>query len=41
MLDLAAEVPQVRSVSITGPYNFPDTESKSPRYQLTADLVTE
>lgn len=41
MLDLMAEVPQVRSVSITGPYNFPDTESKSPRYQLTADLLTE
>lgn len=41
VLRLPAEVPQVRSVSITGPYNFPDTASRSPRYQLTADLVTE
>lgn len=41
MYSLPADVPQVRSVSVTGPYNFPDLDAKQPRYQLTADLVTE
>lgn len=38
----AVEIPQVRSCSVnSGPYSFPDPDSRSPRYQLYLDLVTE
>lgn len=38
---LAELVPRVRSVRVTGPYDFPDPESGQDRYQLSVELVTE
>ena len=32
--------PTIGSVSITGPYNYPDLDAKHSRYQLTVNLVT-
>lgn len=41
LYQLAADVAQVRGVRVGSVYNFPDSETGNPRYQLTADLTTE
>ena len=41
LMDLTSDVPEVRSARVTGPYNFPETTTGSPRYQLTADMTTD
>lgn len=34
-------IPKVRSVQVTGPYDFPDPDTDQNRYQIAVDLVTE
>ncbi len=41
IFQIMADVREVRSVRVTGPYNFPDLEAHQPRYQMTVDFTTE
>lgn len=41
VLRAAELIPEVRSVQVTGPYDFPGQETDQNRYQLHVELVTE